>query len=103
MKNKVRKREHFKDNGCAIAKLKSELNKVWESNNLLAHSIPCAELLMEILGCEFNQGYLIGLALFLYWQNLYDYDYDDVKFERYIKEIASLSKHNSFKQIYARR
>lgn len=85
----------------AITKLKHELNKVWESNNLLAYSIPCTEPLMEILGCQFNQGYLVGLALFLYWQNLYDYD--DVRLEKYIKEIASLSKNNSFKQIYARR
>lgn len=85
----------------AITKLKRELDKVWESNNLLAYSIPCTEPLMEILGCEFNQGYLVGLALFLYWQNLHDYD--DVELERYIKEIANLSKSNSFKQIYARR
>jgi len=85
----------------AIAKLKRELDKVWESNNLLAYSIPCTQPLMEILGCEFNQGYLVGLALFLYWQNLYDYD--DVRLEKYIKEIANLSKNNSFKQIYARR
>ncbi|MDY0387934.1 MAG: hypothetical protein RBT65_12580 [Methanolobus sp.] len=84
----------------AIAKLKRELNKVWESNNLLAYSIPCTQPLMDILGGEFNQGYLVGLALFLYWQNLHDYD--DVELEKYIKEIASLSKHNSFKQIYAR-
>jgi hypothetical protein len=85
----------------AIAKLKHELNNVWESNNLLAYSIQCTQSLMDILGCEFNQGYLVGLALFLYWQNLHDYD--DVELERYIKEIASLSKSNSFKQIYARR
>ena len=85
----------------AIAKLKRELDKVWESNNLLACAIPCTEPLMDILGCEFNQGYLVGLALFLYWQNLHDYD--DVRLEIYIKEIASLSKNNSFKQIYARR
>jgi len=86
---------------CAMAKLKRELNKVWESNNLLAYSIPCTQPLIEILGREFNQGYLVGLALFLYWQNLNDYD--DAELERYIKEIASLSKNNSFKQIYARR
>jgi len=101
MKDKVREREHFMDNGCAIAKLKCELNKVWESNNLLAYAIPCTQPLIEILGCEFNQGYLVGLALFLYWQNLHDYD--DVELEKYIKEIASFSKHNSFKQIHARK
>lgn len=86
---------------CAIIKLKRELNKVWESNNLLAHTIPCIQPLIDILGGEFNQGYLVGLALFLYWQNLYDYN--DMRLEKYIKEIASLSKNNSFKQIYARR
>ncbi|MDD4438572.1 MAG: hypothetical protein PHS04_11125 [Tissierellia bacterium] len=36
----------------AIAKLKRELDKVWESNNLLAYAIPCTQPLMEILGCQ---------------------------------------------------
>ncbi len=85
----------------AIAKLKRELDKVWESNNLLAYAIPCTQPLMEILGCEFNQGYLVGLALFLYWQNLCDYS--DEQLEKYIHDVARLSKNNKFKQIYARR
>jgi hypothetical protein len=46
--------------------------------------------LSEIYGREFNLGYLTGLALFLYWQDIQSMS--DEELDKYIKDIMDLSK-----------
>ena len=81
-------------------KLKEILNQTWERNNLVSYAQKCVPFLVEIIGFEFNQGYLIGLSIFLYWQNLYEFT--DEELTSYIKEIAGNSKRQAWKQIHAR-
>ena len=80
--------------------LRKQLAKTWESNLLMCYSMTCAGILSNIYGHEYNQGYLVGLSFFLYWQDVISLT--DEELDGYIKSIMSLSKNNKFKQIYAR-
>lgn len=81
-------------------KLRAKLNQTWQSCDLLEHAMECAGILGEIVGNQYSNGYLVGLSLFLYWQDLYEFD--DENLSKYIVDIISLSNNQCYKQIWAR-
>jgi hypothetical protein len=80
--------------------LRKYLNDVWAGSELIHHASWCAELLFKVYGREYNVAYMLGLALFLYFNNTESLS--DEEFDSYVKAIMSTSKDNKCKQIYAR-
>lgn len=83
-----------------LNKLKAKLNQCWQSCDLLQHAMECADILKEIIGHRYSNGYLVGLSLFLYWQDLYLFD--DDKLTQYLIDIVALSNTQNHKQIWVR-
>ena len=83
-----------------LDKLRAKLNQTWSSCDLLEHATECAGVLSEIIGHGYSNGYLVGLSLFLYWQDLYEFN--DADLTKYLVDIANLSNNQNHKQIWAR-
>jgi hypothetical protein len=80
--------------------LRKYINDVWTGDELIHHASWCAELLLNVYGREYNVAYMLGLALFLYFNNTESLSNEE--FDSYVKAIMSTSKDNKCKRIYAR-